>query len=76
MISSDNEKSFSISLGVNTRAMSRQQISEVNDESLEENSIVEVEERPHISDTVQNSVNNQIVAEGEVPMLPGEVTFS
>ena len=76
VISSNNEVSSSISVGVVTWAISRQQISEVNDESLKENSIVEVEERPHVSDTVQKSADDQIVPEGEVPMLTGEVTLS
>jgi len=66
---SDNEIPSSVSVGVVTRAMSRQQISEVNDESPNESSIVEEEERPRVSDTVQNGVDDQIVAEGEVSIL-------
>jgi len=59
-------------VGVVNRAISKQQISEVNDKLPNESSIVEVEGRPRVSDTVQNGVDDQIVAEGEAPMLTGD----
>ena len=45
-------------MGVITRAMSKQQISEANDKLPNESSIIEVEGRPCVSDIVQNGVDD------------------
>ena len=78
----DNGISSSTSMGVVTRVTVRKQMTEVNDESHDEGSLVGAavaDERPNVSDTVQSPHDNQIVAKGEFSTVTEEVsnlTFS